>query len=70
MTIDSRSSRSYDIAIFFEPPAIDDRIINQFAYFSVLSQPYLSMDKWLNMPHVHDHVNSQWALENVPLVGS
>jgi len=36
--------------LFFEPPTIDDRIINQFAYFSVLSNPQLSMDDWLQMP--------------------
>lgn len=56
--LDSRSAPNYDIAVFFEPPAIDERIVNQFAYFSVLSKPYLSMDDWLNMPHVTGRVDA------------
>jgi len=45
--LDKRSAPGFVAAIFFEPPAIDDRIINQFAYFSVLSKPDLTMDDWL-----------------------
>ncbi|HET9955128.1 MAG TPA: FRG domain-containing protein [Polyangiaceae bacterium] len=36
--------------IFFEPPSIDERIINQYAVFSALSDPGLSMDDWLLRP--------------------
>ena len=33
--------------IFFEPPSMDERIINQFAFFSVMSSPTAVMDDWL-----------------------
>jgi hypothetical protein len=34
--------------LFFEPPSIDERIINQFAFFSVMSSPNASLQHWLN----------------------
>ncbi|MGE9295946.1 MAG: FRG domain-containing protein [Puniceicoccales bacterium] len=33
--------------LFLEPPSIDDRIVNQFAFFSVASDPALCLDEWL-----------------------
>jgi len=45
--LDGLSSPVGDFAIFFEPPSIDERIVNQFAYFSVISSPMVSMDAWL-----------------------
>lgn len=37
-----------DFVIFFEPPSIDDRIFNQFAYFSICSRADLLLDDWLS----------------------
>lgn len=34
-------------ALFFEPPSIDDRIVNQFAFFSLISNPSVALDDWL-----------------------
>jgi hypothetical protein len=55
-SLGAKHAASYDIAVFFEPPAIDDRIVNQFAYFSALSDPFLKMDDWLAQPHVAKRV--------------
>jgi hypothetical protein len=34
-------------AVFFEPPALDARLVNQFALFSLLSDPRAHFDDWL-----------------------
>ncbi|MGC9330035.1 MAG: FRG domain-containing protein, partial [Candidatus Hinthialibacter sp.] len=38
---------SGDHVIFFEPPSLDARIVNQFAFFSVMSDATVLLDHWL-----------------------
>lgn len=33
--------------VFFEPPSLDDRIVNQFALFAMMSSPAARLDHWL-----------------------
>jgi hypothetical protein len=33
--------------LFFEPPSLDERIVNQFALFSVTNSPTVILDSWL-----------------------
>ena len=45
------SAKSF--VIFFEPPSMDDRIVNQFALFSVMPNPSAALDHWLDQhPHL------------------
>ncbi len=36
-----------DFVLFFEPPSLDQRIVNQVALFSFMSRPDVSLDDWL-----------------------
>ena len=36
-----------DVALFFEPPSLEERIVNQSAVFSVMSSPAASFEDWL-----------------------
>jgi hypothetical protein len=42
-----------DFVVYFEPPALDDRIVNQYALFSVMPSPQARLDDWLGQ---HDGV--------------
>jgi hypothetical protein len=43
---------------FFEPPSLDERIVNQSAVLSALSDPTCHMEQWLD-----DHPGLWWAWE-------
>lgn len=43
--IDSLSREAF--VAFIEPPSLDDRILNQFALFSMVSDPARGLDDWL-----------------------
>lgn len=37
-----------DFVVFFEPPSMDERIVNQYALFSMMSDPDTQLDEWLS----------------------
>jgi hypothetical protein len=49
----ARSLREFDqlskeeFVLFFEPPTLDDRILNQYALFSLMSRPTGNLTQWL-----------------------
>ncbi len=43
-----RVADSEEFLMFFEPPSLDERIINQFALFSVMPNPRRAIDEWLD----------------------
>jgi hypothetical protein len=46
LTALERLSR-HDFTLFLEPPSLDQRIVNQFALFSFMSNPQTQFDTWL-----------------------
>jgi hypothetical protein len=58
-----------DFALFFEPPSMDDRIINQFALHSVISNPKTILDDILaKHPELYKRViipsNLKWEIRD------
>lgn len=45
--LDGASGSPGGFVAFFEPPSLDARIFNQFAYFSICSNPRMLLDDWL-----------------------
>lgn len=46
-----RVSRS-PFAVFYEPPSFDDRVVNQYAMLSALSDPKLAFDDWIETTQI------------------
>jgi hypothetical protein len=50
----ARSLREFDsladdpFVVLFEPPSLDERIVNQYSLFSLVSSPTLGLDHWLD----------------------
>jgi hypothetical protein len=42
-----RLAEDDDFVLFLEPPSLDDRIVNQYALFSLMSSPEARLDRWL-----------------------
>ena len=40
-----------DFAVWLEPPSLDQRIVNQFSIFSLMSRPDVRLDCWLEQEH-------------------
>jgi hypothetical protein len=45
--LDRLAAADKPFVLFLEPPSLDDRIVNQFALFSLMSSPTAQMDPWL-----------------------
>jgi hypothetical protein len=59
-----RTSRQSEFLLFFEPPSLDDRIVNQFALFSVMPNSERAIDDWLTLhPELYQRVIIPAALK-------
>jgi hypothetical protein len=58
-TFDERTQEDAFLA-FFEPPSLDERIVNQSAVLSALSDPTCHMEDWL------DHHPDLWSAWRIP----
>jgi FRG domain-containing protein len=46
-SVEQLSGRLPEFVIFFEPPSLDPRIVNQFGLFSFMNRPTARLDDWL-----------------------
>ncbi len=46
-TFDGLANEGEEFVVFIESPSLDERIVNQFAFFSLLSNPRTAFDSWL-----------------------
>jgi FRG domain len=46
--LDELERLAEDYVVFLEPPSLNERIVNQYALFSLLSRPDASMDDWVD----------------------
>jgi hypothetical protein len=63
--LDALSGRGGDpFAVFLEPPSLDDRIVNQFALFCLMSGPAARLDAWLaDRPELYSRIVIPAALK-------
>jgi hypothetical protein len=55
IAFDSLASEPF--VLFVEPPSLDDRIVNQFAVFALMSSPAAQLDLWLeNHPDLYRQI--------------
>lgn len=45
--LDALAEGGEDFVLFLEPPSLDERIVNQYALFSLMSSPEARLDEWL-----------------------
>ena len=46
--VDELEQLGNDFVVFLEAPSFDERIVNQYALFSLMSEPDASLDEWLS----------------------
>ena len=46
-SLDALDTFGHRLTLFVEPPSLDERIVNQFALFSLVSDPAAVLDDWL-----------------------